>query len=161
MMHSRKYRAPADRSKENSGEGNVSRAPMVVYSIAAILALSGLADATYLTVQALSGETAVCGGSADCFRVLGSAYAKLGGIPVAGFGVVGYFAVFAFATFAAFGYARACTYFAVAVCVMFLGTLWFLFVQTFLLHAFCRFCLFSAAIVFLLTGLVVATPRRR
>jgi uncharacterized membrane protein len=33
-------------------------------------------------------------------------------------------------------------------------------VQAFLLHAFCRYCLFSAAITFLLTGLIVATPRR-
>lgn len=134
---------------------------MVVYTIAAILALAGLADATYLTVQALSGETAVCGGSADCFRVLGSAYAKIGGMPVAALGVLGYFAVFAFAIFAAFGYASTRKYFAVVVWAMFIGTLWFLFVQTFLLHAFCRFCLFSAAVVFLLTGLVVATPGAR
>jgi len=41
---------------------------------------------------------------------------------------------------------------------MFLMTLWLLFVQAFRLHAFCRYCLFSAALVFLLTGLVVARP---
>jgi uncharacterized membrane protein len=42
---------------------------------------------------------------------------------------------------------------------MFVTTLWLLFVQAFILHAFCRYCLFSAAIIFLLTGLVVARPR--
>jgi uncharacterized membrane protein len=41
---------------------------------------------------------------------------------------------------------------------MFAATLWFLFVQAYRLHAFCRYCLFSAALVFLLTGLVVARP---
>jgi uncharacterized membrane protein len=41
---------------------------------------------------------------------------------------------------------------------MFLATLWFLYVQAFLLHAYCRYCLFSAAITFLLTGLVIAAP---
>jgi uncharacterized membrane protein len=41
---------------------------------------------------------------------------------------------------------------------MFCMTLWLLFVQAFRLHAFCRYCLFSAALIFLLTGLVVARP---
>jgi uncharacterized membrane protein len=41
---------------------------------------------------------------------------------------------------------------------MFLATLWFLYVQAFVLHAYCRYCLFSAAIIFLLAGLVIALP---
>jgi uncharacterized membrane protein len=135
-----------------------SRARGILYTIAALIALAGLADATYLTVQYLTGETAVCGGSPDCFKVLGSAYAHIGRIPVAGLGAIAYFSVFSFATFAAFGYARARKFFVWTVWAMFLVTLWFLFVQSFLLHAFCRYCLFSAAIVFLLTGLVVASP---
>ena len=41
---------------------------------------------------------------------------------------------------------------------MFLATLWFLYVQASVLHAYCRYCLFSAAITFLLAGLVIALP---
>jgi uncharacterized membrane protein len=41
---------------------------------------------------------------------------------------------------------------------MFAMTLWLLYVQAFLLHAFCRYCLFSAAVTFLLTGIAVAIP---
>ncbi len=126
-----------------------SRLRTIFYTIAAIVSLAGLADATYLTVQALTGETLVCGGSPDCFRVLGSSYARIGGIPVALAGTLAYFSVFSFATFAAFGYARART---------FLVTLWFLYVQAFLLHAYCRYCLFSAAVTFLLAGLAIALP---
>jgi uncharacterized membrane protein len=148
-------------NRELAASGAVSRAEIIVYSIAAVLALTGLADATYLTVQNLTGETAVCGGSPDCFRVLGSAYSHIGKLPVAALGVLAYFGVFSFATFAAFGYARARTFLVLLVWAMFAVTLWFLYVQSFLLHAFCRFCLFSAAIVFLLTGLVVATSPRR
>lgn len=136
------------------------RATIILYALVALISLAGLADATYLTVQNLRGETAVCGGSADCFRVLGSAYSKIGGIPVAAIGSVAYFAVFTFATFAAFAYRRAHVFLAVTVSIMFLATLWFLSVQAFILHSFCRYCLFSAAITFLLTGLIVATPRR-
>src|SRR5205823_13160387 len=99
-----------------------------------------------------------CGGSPDCFRVLGSSYAKVGGIPVAMLGALAYFSAFTFATFAAFGYARAPKFLALMVGMMFLGTLWLLYVQAFLLHAYCRYCLFSAATTFLIAGLLIAVP---
>lgn len=130
----------------------------IFYTIAAVVGLIGLAEATYLSVMFLSGETAVCGGSADCFKVLGSSYAHIGSVPMAGLGALAYFGVFTFATFAAFGYARASRFLSWTVSLMFLTTLWLLFVQAFLLHAFCRYCLFSAALIFLLTGLMVARP---
>jgi len=135
-----------------------SRGQTIFYSAAALISLVGLAEATYLTAIFLSGETAVCGGSADCFQVLGSSYAKIGPVPVSGLGALAYFGVFTFATFAGFGYARARQFFTWTVTAMFCMTLWLLFVQAFRLHAFCRYCLFSAALVFLLTGLVVARP---
>ena len=138
-----------------------SRARVILYSIAAFFCLAGLADATYLAVMAFTGETAACGGQAGCSEVLGSAYAKVAGLPVAAFGVLGYFTAFTFATFAACSYARARSFFALTVCLLFAATLWFLYVQAFVLHAFCRYCLFSAAICFLLMGLVVASPSSR
>ena len=136
----------------------VSRFRTIRYAVAAVVSVVGLADATYLSVQALTGETLSCGGSPDCFRVLGSSYARVGGIPVALFGALAYFSVFAFATFAAFGYARARTLLIPVIGAMFVFTLWLLYVQAFVLHAYCRYCLFSAAITFLLAGLVIAVP---
>ena len=130
--------------------------------LAALVALVGLADAVYLTVQALTGETLTCGGgSPDCFRVLGSPYARVGGLPVAGFGVLAYYVAFALATFAAFGSGRARRFFTLAVAAMALVTLWLLFVQAFLLHAFCRLCLLSAAATCILAGLAAALRRDR
>ena len=139
----------------------VSRFRTIIFIVVAIVSLAGLADATYLTVQALTGETLGCGGSPDCFKVLGSAYARVAGIPLASFGVLAYFSVFTFATFALFGYARARIFLILTVGAMFLGTLWLLYVQAFLLHAYCRYCLFSAATTFLLAGLVIALPTGR
>lgn len=147
--------------KRDSSAGSTtrrSRGEIIFYSVAALIALVGLAEATYLTVLFLSGETAVCGNSADCFKVLGSSYAKIGGFPVSGLGALAYFSVFTFAIFAAFDYSRARRFFTWTVVAMFATTLWLLFVQAFRLHAFCQYCLFSAALVFLLTGLVVARP---
>src|SRR5260370_29396652 len=106
-----------------------SRFRTILYTAVAIVAVVGLADATYLTVQALTGETLSCGGSPDCFRVLGSPYAKVGGIPVALLGAVAYLSAFAFATFAAFGYARARTLLIPIVGAMFFAMLWFFYVQ--------------------------------
>ncbi|MDP9099334.1 MAG: vitamin K epoxide reductase family protein [Verrucomicrobiota bacterium] len=135
-----------------------SRGHVILYSVAGLFCLFGLVDATYLTVMALTGETAACSGQAGCFEVLGSAYSKVAGVPVAAFGVAGYFTAFTFAIFATFNYAPARKFFALTVGVLFAATLWLLYVQAFLLHAFCRYCLFSAAITFLLMGLVVASP---
>ena len=137
----------------------MSRLNTILYWAAACLALLGLAEAIYLTVMNLTGETALCGESTDCFKVLGSSYARIGKIPVAGFGALAYFTAFACAIYAAFSYTRARTFFVFVVGAMFAATLWFLYVQTFLLHAFCRYCLFSAAIIFMLTAVAVLTPR--
>ena len=136
----------------------VSRFRTILYTVVAIVAVAGLADATFLSVQALTGETLSCGGSPDCFKVLGSSYAKVGGVPVALAGAFAYFCVFALATFAAFGYERARIFLILTIGVMFLATLWFLYVQAFLLHAYCRYCLLSAAITFLIAGLLIAVP---
>src|SRR5205809_7422009 len=112
----------------------VSRFRTILFTVAAIVAVAGLADATYLSVQALTGETLSCGGSPDCFRVLGSPYAKVGGVPLALLGAVAYFSVFTFATFAAFGYARARTLLVPLIGAMFLVTMWLLYLQAFVLH---------------------------
>jgi uncharacterized membrane protein len=135
----------------------IPRSQIIVYAIAALISLAGLADATYLTIQALTGETMVCGGSADCFKVLGSPYSHIGKVPLALLGAVAYFSVFSFATLAAFGYANVRRFLLITVWSMFAVTLWLLYSQAFILHAFCRYCLFSAAMVFLLAGLIVAS----
>ena len=136
----------------------VPRFRSILFTAVAIVAVVGLADATYLTVQALTGETISCGGSPNCSQVLSSAYAKLGPIPVAMLGALAYFTAFTFATFAAFGYRHAPKFLVLIAGAMFLMTLWLLYVQAFLLHAYCRYCLFSAAITFLIAGLLIAVP---
>ncbi|MGH8163605.1 MAG: vitamin K epoxide reductase family protein [Rhodanobacteraceae bacterium] len=122
----------------------------------ALIALCGLADAIFLTVMHLTGDDAVCGSSAGCSTVLGSTYASVGPIPTAAFGVLAYFVVFSAAVCTAFGYRRAWSVLVVAVAGMFLVTLGLLALQAFVLHAFCPFCLLSAALTFLIAGIVIA-----
>ena len=138
--------------------GAGGRGRVIVYSIAALIALLGLTDATYLTVAHLTGDDAVCGGSGGCSAVLGSVYATVAGIPTAAFGSLAYFVAFSAATLAAFGYSRARIFLALVVAAMFATTLWLLYVQAFILHAFCPYCLLSAALTFFLAGIVVIAP---
>ncbi len=154
----------AAKNKRESGEAPTLSRPrpsVALYWSLAIIALLGLADATFLTVAHLTGDDAVCGSAIGCSTVLGSAYASIRGIPTAAFGAVAYFTVFSLAILAVFGYARMRQLLVAVVSLMFAASLYFLYLQAFVLHAFCPFCLFSAALTFLLAGLLLAFPARR
>jgi uncharacterized membrane protein len=127
-----------------------------LYSLAAVLSLAGLADAVYLTVEHLTGRSVRCSVTSGCSEVLASAYATIGGYPLALFGALAYFTAFSLATLAAFGSRGAGSLFAVLVALMFATSLWLLYLQAFVLRAFCQYCLLSAAITTLLACIVVA-----
>jgi len=127
-----------------------------LFAVAALLSLGGLADSVYLTVTHLTGENVTCVASSGCSEVLSSAYASVGKIPLAAFGALGYFVAFSLATLAAFGYARARTFLTVVIAGMLATTLWLLYVQAFVLHAFCDFCLLSAGLTLVLAAIVAA-----
>ena len=57
-----------------------------LFAIAALLALVGLADSIYLTVEKLTGGIVQCNGISNCEQVLSSPYATIAGIPLAAFG---------------------------------------------------------------------------
>lgn len=149
------------RQQSSGGDPTQPRATTIIFTIAAVIAIAGLADAMYLTIAHLTGESVVCGESLGCSRVLSSKYASIGPVPLASLGLLGYFTAFSCATFAAFGYVRARTFFVLVVAAMFLATLWLLFVQAVLLHSFCRYCLLSAALVFVLAALAIVMPQQR
>lgn len=121
-----------------------------------LISLIGLADSVYLTVQHLTGQSVKCTVTSGCSAVLSSPYATVAGIPTAAFGALAYFTAFSFATLAAFGYERARTGLALLVAPMLITTLWLLYLQAFVLHAYCEYCLLSAAVTLTLTALVAA-----
>ena len=126
-----------------------------LYTVAAIVALFGLADGIYLTVEHVTGRTAQCIASSGCQDVLSSKYAAMGPIPLASLGALAYFTAFSTALLAAFGYPKCRALFALLVGVMFVTTLWLLYLQAFVLHAFCDYCLFSAGVTTVLTLIAI------
>ena len=75
-----------------------------LYVVAALLALVGLADALYLTIEHVTGQSVRCTIISGCSEVLSSPYAVVAGIPLAMIGAAAYFTVFSLAILAAFGY---------------------------------------------------------
>lgn len=116
--------------------------------LAAVVALIGLVDALYLTVNHFSGAGVQCMEGFGCEQVLTSDYAQIAGVPLAIIGAAAYFTVFSLATLAAFGGARALTLFYLVVGAMSVFTVWLLYLQAFVIGAFCQFCLISAAVTF-------------
>jgi uncharacterized membrane protein len=135
-----------------------SRARTILYTIAALIGVAGIAETTYLTAIHLAGAHIACIASTGCSQVLGSRFSVVAGVPLAAIGALGYFAVFGTATLAAFCYRWASTLFALVVGAMFLTTLFLLYAQAFLLHAYCDYCLLSAAMIIGLTAILILLP---
>jgi uncharacterized membrane protein len=137
-----------------------SRPRTFLYSLAALVSLVGLGDAIYLTVEHLSGRSVRCTITSGCSEVLSSEYASVRGIPLAMIGAAAYFTVFSLAVLAAYSYRWAAKLLTVIVSLMFLTTLWLIYLQAFVIKHFCQFCLLSALVTFVLTALVVISLRR-
>lgn len=130
-----------------------------IYAVPALLALLGLADALYLTIEHVTGQSVKCTIISGCSEVLSSPYAVVAGIPLAAIGAAAYFTVFSLATLAAFGYRIAETLLIPFVAAMFLVSLWLVYLQAFVIREFCQYCLLSAAITALLLVVVIIARR--
>jgi uncharacterized membrane protein len=126
-----------------------------LYIAAALLSLLGMADALYLTVEHVTGQSVKCTIISGCSEVLSSPYAVVAGIPLAALGAAAYFTVFSLATLAAFGYRAAGTLLTPVIAAMFFVSIWLIYLQGFVIREFCQYCLFSAAITTALLVVVV------
>jgi len=115
-----------------------------------VAALIGFADSSYLTAQHVRGVLPPCA-IEGCDQVLTSKYATIGNLPVAALGML-YYGTVLVLLIAYFdtGNRR----FLHGVCWLvsagMLGTVYFVAVQLFILHALCVYCLLSAAITTLM-----------
>lgn len=121
----------------------------------AVLALVGLFVALYLWLHALGfGGAIKCGASGGCETVQTSRWAVFFGLPVAFYGVVGYGAVLVIALVAlrpaALPQRGWNTVLAALASVGFLFTVYLTYLELFVIHAICRWCVGSAMIITLI-----------
>jgi len=123
-----------------------------------VLSVLGAADAIYLLVLKLTQNEVMCVGNHGCITVNNSIYSEVYGIPVSVFGLMGYLAILAvlllelrwkFATqngpLAIFGMT--------IVGVLFSAYLTYL--EAFVIHAYCPFCIVSAILMTILFVLAI------
>jgi uncharacterized membrane protein len=128
-----------------------------LYRISIGLAVLGVLVSAYMTVYKLTENKNMCLGSGDCATVNASSYSQVGIIPVALIGVGGYLAILAclwMETRSSF-FRKNGTMVAFALALVgFLFTLYLIYVEIALIHAFCPFCITSQvtmSILFILT----------
>jgi len=111
----------------------------------AVLSFLGLLDSSYLAAKHYSGEIPPCAILQGCDIVTTSQYAEVGGVSVALLGVIYYLIVFissiALLDSRKDSLAKLLSRF---VIIGFLASLWLIFLQVFIIKAFCLYCLFSA-----------------
>jgi uncharacterized membrane protein len=147
----------SDEEVQPAGSEGIAWIPV----LAAIVAAIGLADSVYLTIHHLTAVPVPCSIISGCETVLTSPYAEIWGIPLAAFGALAYFLAFSFAILAAFGNRMMWTVFGVQVTLMAVFTAWLIYLQAFVIGAFCQFCLLSALTTFTLFILFVVSKLRR
>jgi len=114
-------------------------------------ALIGFADSAYLTAQHVRGVIPPCGLASSCDTVLTSKYASVGPVPVAALGLLYYGAIIvlliAYVDSGAYRPLHIATW---LIGAGMLGTIYFISIQAFVLHAWCLYCLTSALMTFIL-----------
>ena len=146
----------SEAANELEGTAGTPKLPVV----AALLALLGLADSVYLTVHHYTAEPVPCSIVEGCETVLTSSYAEIGGIPLAAFGALAYFIAFSLAILTVFGNRSMWLLFGIQSFIMAAVSVYLIYLQGFVIGAFCQFCLISAAtsislfIVFLISKIL-------
>ena len=123
-----------------------------------VVALVGFADSAYLTAEHVRGVIPPCRVLQGCEAVLSSNFASIGGVPVSVVGILFYGMMIVLVVMYLDSWDRRFLHGASWVSAAgFLGTLYFLAVQAFILHSFCQYCLLSAltSTTLLVLGIVV------
>ncbi len=109
------------------------------------VSIVGFFDAAYLTIQHYTQFTLPCSITHGCDLVTKSEYSQIMGVPVALLGALYYLAIFLVVYIIIetkkTDYLR---FIAITTTAGFLFSAWFVYLQLFVIHAICQYCMFSA-----------------
>jgi uncharacterized membrane protein len=133
--------------------------------VIAVLSLGGVFLATYLTLYKLGYVATLACGTGGCEVVQASRWSRLFGLPVALWGAGFYLSMFALSLAGSFGRLAESRPLGVAIAALsgwgVLFSCWLTYVEVARLHAICRYCVGSAALVVILFALGVLDLRGR
>ena len=111
-----------------------------------VVSLLGFIDATYLTLEHFLGKIPTCFVVNGCERVLTSVYSQIFGVPLALFGSIFYLSILVLSfVYAEFKKEKFWIWLMLVSFVGFGASTAFIYIQLFILRAFCFYCLVSAA----------------
>lgn len=122
------------------------------------ISLVGFADATYLTIEHYTNESIFCAPTVgetvgSCDKVTDSIYAQVYGIPVALFGGLYYLLIFIATFFYLQNHSRRLLGLMLSMTTGgIFASAWFVYLQLFVLHTICLFCMVSALCTTILFG---------
>lgn len=122
------------------------------------LSVVGLIDALLLTVEHYASFRLPCTATGGCEQVLTSKYATVFGIPTATFGVIFYGVVLALGVHWMIRKEVSLTLLRVWATIGFAASLGLTYIQGFVLHAWCQYCLLSALTTTAIFGLSFFMP---
>ena len=126
--------------------------------ISIFLSFIGLADSVYLTYIKLAHKEAACAGIGDCDAVNSSRYAEVAGIPIALLGAIAYLMILFFLIFDRQENVLGENSILFVLGLSFIGVLYsayLTYLELFVLHAVCPFCVLSAIVLVLLFALTL------
>lgn len=123
----------------------IKRDKLIFYSL--IIAFLGFLDATYLTIIHFRNIIPPCTITSGCEVVLTSKYSVIAGIPVSLLGSLFYLGVMVLCLMLITNYKKVfLNLFYLAAVVGIMVSLILIYIQGFLLHAFCQYCLLSEVV---------------
>ncbi len=136
----------------------MDKTSLALYWGSIVLAILGAADAVYLLVYKLSGNSQMCLGSGGCHDVNFSSYSEIYGIPVSVFGIAAFLAILCILVLekqlkvaekngplVIFGICLGGVAF----------TAYLTYLEVYVIHAICPFCVASAVLIGLLLILAI------
>jgi len=129
--------------------------PRSFFILTAIIAIIGVFNAGYLSWVAVTGAAPTCFLNSGCDVVAASPFSKVFDIPLASFGVFFYAMIFGFSLWKVLVPATPVLRYLLPLASLgFLLSLYFLYLQAFVIGAYCEYCLFSlfdATVIFLVS----------
>jgi uncharacterized membrane protein len=114
------------------------------------LAVIGLIDASYITVNHYAGTYLSCSADAACDEVLNSEFSTLGPIPISAMGLLYYLAILGLAVCPASKFSLRQPILVVLTGCGLAVSAYLIWLQAAVLHSFCNYCMLSAAVCLLL-----------